>query len=96
MRKTLNSNTKGIVRNLEGLLESLVLAILYYIVWRNVYDAALFPNYFGNGKFILMGIYVLLCMVVLRNTDGFTYGDLRRLEVALAQWIGLMIINVIT
>ena len=96
MKKTLNSSTKGIVRNLEGLLESLVLAILYYIVWRKVYGAELFPNYFENGKFILMGIYVLLCMVVLRNTDGFTYGDLRRLEVALAQWIGLMIINVIT
>ena len=28
--------------------------------------------------------------------DGFTFGDVRRLEVAMAQWIGLMIINVIT
>lgn len=96
MKRTLNSNTKGTVRNLEGLLESLVLAILYYFVWRKGYDGELFPNYFGNGKFVLMGVYVLLCMVVFRNTDGFTFGDVRRLEVALAQWIALMIINVIT
>lgn len=96
MRKTLNSKTKGTVRNLEGLVESLVLAILYYIVWRKGYAAELFPNYFGKGKFVLMGVYVLLCMVIFRNTDGFTFGDVRRLEVALAQWISLMIINVIT
>ena len=96
MKKTLNSNTKGTVRNLQGLLESLVLAILYYFIWRKGYDADLFPNYFGNGKFILMGVYVLICMVVFRNTDGFTFGDVRRLEVALAQWISLLIINVIT
>lgn len=96
MKKTLNSNTKGTVRNLLGLLESLVLAIIYYFVWRKGYDADLFPNYFGNGKFVLMGVYVLICIVVFRNTDGFTFGDVRRLEVAMAQWIGLMIINVIT
>lgn len=96
MKKTLNSNTKGTVRNLQGLLESLVLAILYYFIWRKGYEADLFPNYFGNGKYVLMGVYVLLCIVVFRNTDGFTFGDVRRLEVALAQWIALMIINVIT
>lgn len=96
MRKPLNSSTKGTVRNLEGLLESLVMVVLYYIIWRKGYNADLFPNYLENGKFVLMGVYLLLCMVTFRNTDGFTFGDLRRLEVALAQWIGLMIINVIT
>ena len=96
MKKTLNSKTKGTIRNLQGLLESLVLAIIYYFVWRKGYEADLFPNYVGNGKFALMGVYVLLCMVIFRNTDGFTFGDLRRFEVALAQWIGLMIINLIT
>lgn len=96
MKKTLNSNTKGTVRNLQGLLESVVLAFIYYVVWRMGYEAGIFPNYFGNGKYVLMGVYVLLCIVVFRNTDGFTFGDLRRLEVAMAQWISLMIINVIT
>ena len=96
MKKTLNSNTKGTVRNLQGLLESIVLAILYYFVWRKGYEAGIFPNSFGNGKYVLMGVYVLLCIVVFRNTDGFTFGDMRRFEVAMAQWISLMIINVIT
>ena len=96
MKKTLNSNTKGTVRNLQGLLESVVLAFIYYVVWRMGYEAGIFPNYFGNGKYVLMGVYVLLCIVVFRNTDGFTFGDMRRLEVAMAQWISLMIINVIT
>ena len=96
MRRMLNSSTKGTVRNLQGLLESVVLTALYDIIWRNAYDSALFSDYLGNSKYILMGVYVLLCMVVLRNTDGFTFGDLRRLEVAMAQWIGIVIINVIT
>lgn len=97
MKKPLNSSTKGTVRNLEGLLESFVMAVLYYIVWKKCYHSAdLFSNYFGNGKFLLMGVYVLLFMVVFRNTDGFTFGDMRRAEVTMAQWIGLMIVNVIT
>ena len=96
MRKTLNSSTKGTVRNLQGLLESLMLTVLYYIVWRKAYNAELFSGYLEDGSYVLMGVYVLLCMVVLRNTDGFTFGDLRRLEVAMAQWIGLVIVNVIT
>ena len=96
MRKTLNSSTKGTVRNLQGLLESLMLTVLYYIVWRKAYNTELFSGYLEDGSYVLMGVYVLLCMVVLRNTDGFTFGDLRRLEVAMAQWIGLVIVNVIT
>ena len=96
MKTKLNSKTKGTTRNLEGLLESFVLAIVYYIFWRKGYASEQFPDYFGNGKYVLIAVYTLVGMVVFRNTDGFTFGDLRRQEVALAQWIGLMIINVIT
>lgn len=96
MKKALCSKTKGTVRNLEGLFESLSLAVMYYFVWRKGYDGDLFFNYFGKGKFVLMGVYVILCMIVFRNTDGFTFGDMRRHDVAVAQWIGLIIINVIT
>jgi len=96
MKKKLNSNTKGTVRNLEGLLESLVLSILFYIAFRKGYEPGLFFDYFGNGKYVLMVVYILISIVVFRNTDGFTYGDLRVLEVSMAQWIGLIIINTIT
>ena len=90
------SGVKSLIRSLEGFLEVLVLAIVYYISWRRGYDGDLFPAYIGYGKYVLTGVYGLLVLVLFFAFDGFKFGYLRRFDVLLSQWISLFIANFIT
>ncbi len=89
-------DSKSLVIGLEGLVEVAVLTLLYYLFWRFGYGKDIFPSYSGMGKYVLMAVYAILLMLLFGNTDGFQFGNLRRLEVALAQWIALGIANVVT
>ena len=95
-KKNRLENAKGILRTAESLLEVIVLTVAYYIVWRNGYEEGVFPPYQFNGKYVLMGVYALLVLVLFSNTDGFQFGNLRMMELTLAQCIGLFIINFVT
>lgn len=90
------NDSKSLLIGLEGFVEVAALTIVYFIFWRLGYGTGVFPSYLGKGKYVLMGVYGILLMLVFGNTDGFQFGNLRRLEVALAQWIGLCIANVVT
>lgn len=87
---------KGTIRSLEGFVEVLLLSVAYYYVWRNGYDRGVFPAYYGNGKYVLAGVYGLLVMVLFHNFDGFKFGYLRMTEVLVSQLIALFIVNFIT
>ena len=89
-------STKTLVRVIESILEVAVLAIIYYLVWQNAYNDDFLPLYLGKGKYVLMGVYAVFCYAIFKNMDGFRFGDLRRLDLALAQWIGTLITNFIT
>lgn len=95
-KRKLDVNTKSTVRAIETAVEVLVLSLVYYIVWRHLYQDSKFPDYLGKGKYLLMGVYALLSLMFIRNGDGFQIGNLRRFDLALAQWIGLLITNTIT
>ncbi len=88
--------TKGLIRMMEGLIELLLLTVLYYIFWRNGYDEGTFPAYYGNGKYILCGIYALLLMVLFHNMDGFRFGYLKTVDTMISQLIALFIADFIT
>lgn len=89
-----HESTKGLVRGIETFVEVVVLSIIYYLFWRYGYDEiGLFAK---RGKYIIMGIYAVIMFAVVKNMDGFQFGDLRRFDLALAQWIGIAITNVIT
>ncbi len=90
------SGVKSLIRSLEGILEILILAFVYYATWRRGYDGDLFPAYFGFGKYVLAGVYGLLVLVLFFAFDGFKFGYLRRLDALLSQWISLFIANFIT
>lgn len=96
MVESLGRSTKKTTRWIEGGIEAAVFAVAYYFVWRHLYDGKLFPTYYGKGKYVLMGLYWILSVFIFENTDGFAFADFRRLEVALAQWIGLCVVNAIT
>lgn len=88
--------SKSMMRAIVGLVEILILTVTYYVGWRIGYGDNLFPDYLVRGKYVLMGVYALLLCILFHNTEGFLYGNLRKLELSLAQWTGLLFTNIIT
>lgn len=89
-------DSKSTVRGFESLIEVVLLAIVYYCTWRLGYEEGIFPPYFGKGKYVLMAVYGLITYLLVNNLDGFRFGDLRRFDLALAQWIGVFLTNCLT
>lgn len=89
-------SAKSMIRAVEGLLELVVLALVYYYIWRKGYRPLDFPNYNGNGKYVLAGVYGLLTMFMFFNFDGFKFGYLKNVDVCLSQCLALFIVNFIT
>ena len=96
INKTKHESTRGLIRGIESFIEVAVLSVVYYLFWRFCYEEGIFPLYLGKGKFVLMGIYGILVYIFSNSTDGFRFGDLRRLDLCLAQWIGVLITNFLT
>ena len=97
-KRLLSSHTKGTVQTIESLLEVILLSVVYYILFRLVYsviDKGLHP-YAGKGKYVLTGIYGVLSYLLIKNSDGFQFGHLRKADLLVAQWIALLIVNSIT
>ena len=96
MNRNRLDGAKGTIRALEGFFEVILLTLTYYVVWRKGYESGIFPDYFGNGKYVLSGVYALLLVVLFNNFDGFKFGYLRLSEVIISQWIAVLIANFIT
>ena len=94
--RTLSSHTKGTVQSLESVLELFLLSYIYSIFWREGYEKENFPPYLGNGKFVLIGIYAVLSYIFINNSDGFQFGQLRKADLFVAQWIALLLVNTVT
>lgn len=95
-RKKTLSGLKSLIRSAEGLLEIIILTVIYYFIFRNGYDGQLFPEYARYGKYVLCGIYALLVMVLFFAMDGYKFGYLRNGDVLVSQLIALFIANFIT
>lgn len=89
-------STKSLFREIETIFEVVVLSVIYYIFWNEFYNEGPIPLYLGKGKYLLMAVYALFLYIFVKNTDGFRFGDLRRTDLGLAQWIGVIITNFIT
>ncbi len=92
--KTRRESTKGLSRLLESIFEVIVLSLVYYLFWRFGYGETGLFEY--KGKYVLMGVYAVITFFTFANMDGFKFGDLRRLDLALAQWIASLIVNFVT
>ena len=96
-KRKFSSHTKGTVQSIEGLVEIVLLAALYYIFWRCGYrQGELFPKYYGLGKYILTGLYAVISYLLIKNSDGLQFGQLRKADLLVAQWIAMLITNIIT
>lgn len=97
MKKPTFDGMKRTIRVIEGLLEVVVLSVAYYIVWRMGYDRSDgFPAYYGNGRYVLAGVYGLLVIMLFLNFEGFRFGYLKPVESFASQLIALFIVNFIT
>ena len=95
-KKWLSANTKGVLRRMESLIEIIVVSVVYYLIFRHAYDSEVLYPYLGKGKYLLMALYAVLAGLFIANMDGFQFGNLRRFDLAMAQWIGLLATNFIT
>lgn len=96
MKRKKLDGVKGTIRAVEGLAEVALMTFFYYLFWRMGYDTGVFPTYFGNGKFVLAGVYTILMIVLFYNFDGFKFGYLKLTEEFISQVIALFIVNFIT
>ncbi len=96
MKRKKLDGVKGTIRFLEGFLEIGILTLLYYIFWRQGYDDANFPEYLGNGKYVLAGVYALLIMALFYSMDGFQFGYLKRTDILVSQVLATVMANFIT
>lgn len=88
---------KNTIRKIESVIELVVLSLIYYYVWRNfIFDKEYFWPMLGRGKYVLMGIYFILSLVIIHLCEGFKYGILKIADVLFSQWIAIFIVNVVT
>lgn len=87
---------KQLVRRAEGLLESLALSVVYYLVWREFYRIDFGPTYYGRGKVVLIFIYFLIVVLSLRLCEGFKFGHLKFSDVFVSQILAILMTNFIT
>ena len=88
---------KNTIRKIESVIELLIMAVAYYFVWKNfIFDRAYFYPFLGRGKYVLMGIYFVLMLVIIHLCEGFKYGILKIADVLFSQWIAIFIVNIVT
>ncbi|MBQ8490343.1 MAG: sugar transferase [Pseudobutyrivibrio sp.] len=88
---------KNTVRKIESAIELAIMAIAYYLVWKyQIFDSEYFYPFLGRGKYVLMGIYFVLMLVIIHLCEGFKYGILKIADVLFSQWIAIFIVNAVT
>ena len=92
----LNSDIKSPLSFIESLAEVTVFSVIYIVAYRFLYAENTFPDIITTGKILLFGIYFFLTWILIKNSDGFEFGNLKVSELCVAQWIGIGITNVIT
>ena len=77
-------------------MEVAILSGIYYVLWYLSYDVPTMHNFSGNGKWLLMGIYAFLTLILFKYCDSFKFGHLKLTDVVISQWISIIIINGVT
>ena len=86
-------DTKGLLRVAETLLEVMILTVVYYLVWREGYEMAVFAY---KGKYVLMALYGALAYLIFQNADCTMFGQLNRIDLIIGQIISLLLVNAFT
>lgn len=91
------NSIKNFIRKVEGLAEVICFALIFFAIWVHFYrDVSGENTFYGYGKYILIGIYAVLVYILFFYCDAFKFGYLKFIDALTAQWIALVIVNVIT
>lgn len=90
-----NEEKKHLIRKLEAILQSVLLTLFYYLVWLFSYQDVTFP-YLGRGKYVLMGVYAVLVVILFHYSDGFNYGHSKLADITVSQCISIFLVNFVT
>ena len=90
------NDIKGFIRRAEGVLEALVLSLVYYYIWQIFYQHDFSPAYFGRGKYVLIGVYFILILAFFSFCEGFKFGHLKLADIYISQVIALAVVNFVT
>ena len=86
---------KQLIKKSEAVLQVAAFTILYYLSWLLAYQDVTFP-YLGRGKYVLMGIYAVLMLILFHYSDGFNYGHSKLSDIIVSQCIAILLVNFIT
>ncbi len=90
------TDSMDIVRRIEGSIEIVVLAVMFYFIWKYFYrDAGTFHPYYGRGKFILAGVYAIILYLIIHMNEGFQFGKLKVADIIISQTVAVIFGNVI-
>lgn len=95
MNRRNNEEKNQIIRKLEAFLQIALFTVFYYLIWLFSYQDVTFP-YLGRGKFVLMGVYALLVMILFHYSDGFSYGHSKLADIIVSQCIAIFLVNFLT
>jgi len=84
------------LRIVEGLAEIILFALIYYFCFRQFGDLMGVSGYAYRGKYVLVGIYVVLIFLVFRVCDSFNIGNMKIVDLAVSQGISLLLVNTLT
>lgn len=87
---------KSTLRKAESVFEVSLLSLVYYFIWRYLYDMPTMHSYYGNGKYLLTAIYAFLLFILFVLCDGFKFGHVKLTDVVISQWLSGIIVNIIT
>lgn len=83
------------IRKIEAFLQIVLFTVSYYLVWLWGYQDVTFP-YLGRGKYVLMGIYAVLILILFHYSDGFNYGHSKLSDITVSQCISVFLVNFVT
>ena len=95
MNQKRNEEKKHLIRKAEAFLQTALLTVFYYVIWLSCYQGVTFP-YLGRGKYVLMGVYALLVMILFHYSDGFSYGHSKLADIIVSQCIAIFLVNFLT
>lgn len=84
---------KGTLRKIEGVFEVAILSIVYFFVWKMLYDLPTMHQFAGNGKYLLIALYAVLTLILFYYSDGFQFGHMKLADVVVSQWISTILVN---
>lgn len=90
-----NEEKNHLIRKLEAFFQILLFTVLYYLIWLYNYQGVTFP-YLGRGKYVLMGVYAVLVLILFHYSDGFSYGHSKLADITISQCIAIFLVNFLT